>query len=118
MSIGSKLKVESKGMFATFIFYAIIGIVFLVWLPMADFAPHLALIGIFSLITAYGLIRKQTWTTWLILILFLGATTFSVFMISYVLTSDLILASGMIVYLVLTWVFTIYALMNRKTLGS
>ena len=118
MSLGSRLKIESKGMFATFAFYAIAGIIFLVLLPMASFAPHLGIVGMFSLITAYGVLRKRVWAIWFVMILFLVGTTFSAFMIFNILQLGYILGVSAIAYLVLTWVFTVYAWAKRKIFES
>ena len=114
MSLGSRLKIESKGMFATFAFYAIAGIIFLVLLPIASFAPHLGIIGMFSLIAAYGVLRKRVWAIWFVMILFFVGTTFSVFMILNIPQVDFLLGVSAIAYLVLTWVFTVYAWAKRK----
>jgi uncharacterized membrane protein (DUF2068 family) len=118
VSIGSKLKIESKGTFATSVFYAIVGIIFFVLLPMSSFAPHLAIIGIFSLITAYGVFRKRVWAVWFVVILFFVATTFSAFLIYNILQIDSLLGISAIAYLVLTWVFTLYAIAKRKVFES
>jgi len=112
------LKIESKGMFATFIFYAVVGITFLVLMPMANFPPHIGIIGIFSLVTAYGVFRKRAWTIWFIIILFFSATTFSAFMIGDIMTKDYVLGTFMIAYLILTWGFSAYATSKRNTLES
>lgn len=116
MSITSRI--GSRGMFATSIFYAIVGIVFLVLLPLTAFAPHIGLLGIISLVTAYGLFRKRAWSFWLIVILFVSYTTFALFMIYDVLAKDLITSVIMFAYLILTWIFTGYAALNRATLGA
>jgi len=105
-------------MFATFIFYAIVGIIFLALMPMANFPPHIGIIAIFSLVAAYGVFRKRAWAIWFIIILFFVATTFSAFMISDIMTGDYLLGASMIAYLILTWVFTAYATSKRKTLES
>lgn len=118
MSLKSSLKIESKAMFATTVFYAVVGLVFLVLLPMSGFPPHVALLGIFSLVTAYGMLRKRAWSFWLVLILFFSGTTFAFFMIYNVLNRDLILGIGMIVYLILTWIFTAYVGAKRNTLET
>jgi hypothetical protein len=118
MSLGSRLKIESKGMLATSAFYAIVGIIFFVLLMMASFAPHLGIIGIFSLVTAYGVYRKRTWAIWFVMILFFVGTTFSAFMIYSILGADYILGISAIAYLVLTWVFTTYAVTKRKVFES
>jgi SNF family Na+-dependent transporter len=116
MSLKSKLKIEDVGMFLAFIFYAVVGIAFFVALPMANFPPHIGIIGIFSLITAYGLFMKRTWAIWFVAALFFIATTFSAITLYYVFGNDSLLTISMIAYLVLTWVFTVYALAKRKTL--
>lgn len=85
MSFKSKLKIESVGMLMSSVFYAIAGIACLAVLPMANFAPHVGIIGISSLIAAYGLIKKRVWTIWLITVLFFIATTFSAYTL-YVLS--------------------------------
>jgi hypothetical protein len=118
MSLKSKLKIENLGMFAAFIFYAIVGIVCFAVLPMADFPPHIGIIGIFSLIAAYGLFKKRVWAIWLVAMLFFIATTFSAVTLYYVLLNDLLLGISTIAYLILTWVFTVYTTAKRKTLES
>jgi hypothetical protein len=114
MSIGSRLKIESMGMFATSVFYVIAGIIFFVLLPMASFAPYLGIIGIFSLVAAYGVFRKRAWVIWFVIILFFVGTTFSAVMIYNILQIDFLLGMGAVLYLVLTWIFTAYAVTKRK----
>jgi len=118
MSLGSRLKIESKGMFATFAFYAIAGIIFLVLVPIASFAPHLGIVGMFSLITAYGVFKKRVWTIWFVMILFFVGTTFSALMIYNTPQLDYLLGVTAIAYLILTWVFTVYAWTKRKVFES
>jgi hypothetical protein len=116
MSISSRI--GSKGMFATSVFYAVVGIVFLILLPMSGFAPHIGLLGVISLVTAYGLFRKRTWSLWLIVILFVSYTTFALFMIYDALATELITSTIMVAYLILTWIFTGYAALKRATIGA
>jgi hypothetical protein len=117
MSLGSKLKIESKGMFASFIFYAIVGIVSFAVLVMAYFPPHLGIIGIFNLATAYGLLRKRSWSIWFVIMLFFIATTFSAYTLYYY-WQNLLFGLSMSVYLIMTWIFTIYTVSKRKILES
>ena len=114
MSLGSKLKIESKGMFTAFVFYAVVGIICFIVLAMDFRLVHIGIIGIFSLITAYGLFKKQVWTIWLIAMLFFIATIFSTYTLYCFLGKDLILNISMIAYLILTWVFTAYTGAKRK----
>jgi hypothetical protein len=118
MSIASRLKIESRGMFATFIFYAIVGVIFLVLLPLSGFPPHIGIMGIFSLVAAYGIFQKRKWAIWLVVILFFVATTFSLYMIYYYLAKDYTVGLSTIAYLILTWIFTIYAASKRGTLET
>lgn len=118
MSIKSKLNMEDKGMFASFLFYAVVGIIFLALLPMTSFPPHLGIMGIFSLISAYGLLMKRKWTIWFVIILFFAATTFSAYMMYYYLLKDYVIGATMTVFLILTWVFTAYAVSKRGSLES
>ncbi len=117
MSIASKMRIENKGMFVTSAFYAAVGVVFFALLVIAGFLPYLGIIGIFSLITAYGVFRKRGWVVWFVMILFFVGTTFSFVMIYYIPEENL-LGIGAVVYLVLTWIFTAYAMMKRKAFES
>jgi len=118
MSLRSKLKVESVGMFVAFVFYAVVGIICFVELPMTNFPPHIGIIGILSLITAYGLLKSRTWTLWVVIALLFIATTFSAYTLHFAFEKDVLLAVGMIIYLIFTWVFTAYTAAKRKALES
>jgi hypothetical protein len=118
MSLRSKLNIESRGMMATLVFYAVVGVIFLALLPLTSFAPHLGIIGIFSLIVAYGVFAKRNWTIWFIVVLFFVATTFSAYMLYYYLQSDYVLSIAVIAYLVLTWIATAYVASKRGSLES
>jgi hypothetical protein len=116
MPLRSKLKTENIGTFAALAFYVIVGIVCFAVLPMANFPPHIGIIGILSLITAFGLFKKRIWTIWFISVLFFVATTYSAYTLYYYLGKDLLLGTSASAYLILTWIFTAYAAAKRKTL--
>jgi hypothetical protein len=118
MSLRTRLGIESGEMVAALFFYVIVGIVFLASLPLTDFAPHLGIIGIFSLVTAYGTLKKRSWTIWPVIILLFAGTTFSLYTLYFSLPSNYILGLGTIVYLVLTWVFTGYLFSKRRSLET
>ena len=119
MSLKSKLKMESVGMSAAFVFYAIVGIACFAVLAIGDFRLiHIGIIGILSLITAYGLFKKRIWTIWVVVALFFIATTFSAYTLYHALEKDLLLDMSMVAYLILTWIFTAYTATKRKTLES
>ncbi len=116
MSVISRLRLEGKGMLAATVFYAVVGVAFAVWMVLASFPVHVGIIAGFSLVTAYALAMKRGWALWFVLVIFFTATTFAAFMIYGFVTSNLMLGVGMILYLVLTWVFTAYVANKRGSL--
>jgi len=118
MSLRSKLQVENVGLFAALVFYAIAGVICFAMLVIDLRLVHIGIIGILSLITAYGLFKKQVWAFWLVVMLFFIITTFSAYTLYYVIWKNLILDISLIAYLVLTWVFTVYTAAKRKIFTS
>ncbi len=118
MSFASKLKMESVGMVLTLIFYLIVGVISFAMLVITYSPPSIGIIGIFSLVTAYGLFRKRNWTIWFVIILFLTATTFATYTLYYYFWQNLLFTTGVLAYLILTWVFTAYTASKRKTLET
>jgi hypothetical protein len=115
VSLATKLKALNRMEIASIAFYAVTGIILFVFLPLSGFPPHLALIGIVSLITAYSMFTKRVWAPWLVGILFVVNSVFSLYTLYAVGFSNALTAVSMIVYAVLTWVFSINILLRRKT---
>ena len=115
VSLGAKLKAGNVQMVSAIIFYSAVGIICFALLPIANFPPHIGIIGVLSLITACGLFKKRVWTIWFGMVLFFVATTFSMYTLYY-LWQNLVFAASMAVYLVLTWVFTAYMVSKREAL--
>ncbi len=119
MSLRSKLEIESFGMFSAFAFYAAAGISCLAILAMVDFRlVHIGIIGVLNLMVAYGLLKSRVWTIWVVIALFFIATTFSVSMLYFAFWENMLQDAILIVYLFLTWVFTVYTGARRKALES
>jgi len=114
VSIASRLKSLKRFELASLAFYVISGLVLLVFLPLTGFAPQLGLLGIISLIVAYGLFTKRAWTPYLLFVLLLAATTFSLYTLFSIGFSYVLIATSMIVYAVLMWVFAIYIFFLRR----
>jgi hypothetical protein len=114
MSFASKLKTIGAQTLAPAAFYGAVGIIFLVLLPLADFPPHIGLIGILSLVTAYSILKKRAWAVWLVGILFAVATTLSLYTLYVIAFTNWIVSASMIVYAVLTWIVTLYMILKRK----
>lgn len=119
MSLKQKLKMENVGMIAAFVFYAVVGTICFVVLAIVDFSLiHVGIIGILSLITAYGLLKSRVWALWVIIALLFIATTFSGYTLYFAFEKDVLLDASMIAYLIFTWVFTAYTAAKRKALES
>jgi SNF family Na+-dependent transporter len=114
VSFASKLKSVGVQTLAPAAFYSAVGIIFLVLLPLADFPPHIGLIGILSLVTAYSIFKKRAWALWLVGILFAVATTLSLYTLYVIAFTNWIVSASMIVYAVLTWIITLYMVLKRK----
>ena len=119
VSFRKKLKMEDIGLLVALVFYVIVGIICFAVLAISDFRLiHISIIGILSLIAAYGLLKSRVWTLWIVVALFFIATTFSVYMLYSAFQKDLLLDVSVIAYLVLTWVFTAYTAAKREALES
>ncbi|MGQ9507328.1 MAG: hypothetical protein ACUVTB_05660 [Candidatus Bathycorpusculaceae bacterium] len=113
-----KIKMENVGIFLALTFYVVVGVICFVVLPLANFLPTLGIMGVLSLITAYGIFKKRFWAIWLVVMLLFIATTFSASMLYSYFGKDLIIDISMFAYLILTWIFTAYAVAKRKVFES
>jgi len=116
MSFASRLKIQNIGMFSASMFYVIAGIVLLIALLVTGFPPHIGIIAIFSLATAYGLFKKRSWTIYFIFIIFFTVTAFAVYTLYSYFLQNALFTTAILVYLALTWIFTAYTASKRNTL--
>jgi hypothetical protein len=93
---------------ASYLFYIVGGIILLVFVPITNFPPNLALLGILSLATGYFLYKERKETMWLIVIYFITASVFSLYTVIINGFGNYMVASLLIAYALLTWIFTIY----------
>lgn len=110
-------------LFAFAVFYAVAGCLQFVILAFLGFGffPAAAL-GVLSLITAYGLIKKKRWLTWLITALLFLGTTFGGFTLYYSILREtfspniqiLLFHLALIIYLALNVIAVVYALAKRE----
>jgi len=114
LALASRLKNFNRIELLSLAFYALSGLILLVSLPFASYPPQLGLLGILSLIVAYGVFTKRGWAPWLIFILFISATTFSLYTLVVAGFTDALVGLSLLGYLVLTWVFAIYLLLIRR----
>ena len=114
MSLSKRLKNFKPFQLASIAFYAVTGLILLAFLPLTGYPPHLGFLGIFSLITAYSLFVKRGWAPWIVAILFIVNTAFSLDVLLSIGFSNIVVALSMLAYAFLTWMFTAYLLMKRK----
>jgi len=114
VSLATKLKTFKPFELAAIAFYAVTGIILLAFLPFTSFPPHLGFLGILSLITAYSLFAKRGWAPWLVAVLFIVITAFSLVILFSIGFSNVIVSLSVLAYAVLTWIFTAYILLKRK----
>jgi SNF family Na+-dependent transporter len=113
VKLASTLRNTELATLAPTVFYAAVGMAFLVLLPTAGYPPHIGITAVVSLITAYALFTKKRWATWLVVILFFVATTISFYTLYFILLNDWIASVALIVYVALTWYFTYFSLLKR-----
>ena len=115
MNLATTLKSFKRIELASLLFYVVTGIIFFVFLPLSNFAPQLALLGILSLIVAYGLFTSRGWAPWILFVLFVAANAFSLYTLIAAGFSNPLLGIGMVAYAVFTWIFGVYLLLRRNT---
>lgn len=123
--MGLKSKFTHKGLVVFTVFYLVAGIGNIIIFGMNDFnPPHVALVALLSLISAIGIFRLERWSLWLVVALFFIVTTYSSFMLNFYLEENPI-SQGTInwvvvllwtIYLLLTWVATMYVVAKRGDL--
>ena len=113
MTAAFNLKNPNMGKLAPVIFYASVGALFFVLLPLANYPPHIGLTAVMSLITAYALFTRSAWAKWLVAAIFFVATTLSLYTVYSIALSNLFVSTGMLLYAVSTWYFTYYVIIKK-----
>jgi hypothetical protein len=121
MTLKSKLKVENPAVLLFSIFYAVVGAVEIFFLALTNFTapPHLGVLGLLSLITAYGLFGMRRWSVLLVTALFFlgitfGATTLYDSIILQTFERALLFHTALIAYMIVTVIAFIYVAAKRK----
>jgi len=121
MTLKSKLKVESLGMFVFSVFYAVVGAALVFILVVSNFTapPHVGVLGLLSLITAYGVFRMRKWSVLLVIALFFLGITFDATTLYYLIVwqtfeEALLFYVTLIAYLIMTVVASLYVVAKRE----
>jgi hypothetical protein len=113
VSLATKLKTFKPLELESLAFYAGSGIILFAALFLTSFPPHLAFLGILSLITAYSFLAKRGWTQWLVAAMFIIITAFTLDTLFSAGFSDALVGVSMLGYAVLTWIFTAYIILKK-----
>jgi len=121
MTLKSKLKVESPVVFLFSVFYIIAGVVEVFYLVVENFAapPHIGVLGLLSLITAYGLFKMRKWSVLLVTALFFsgitfGATTLYNSVTLQTLEGALLFHTALIAYMIMLLIAFVYVVAKRE----
>ena len=121
MTLKSKFKIENPIGFLFSVFYIIAGAVEVSYLVIEKFVapPHIGVLGLLSLITAYGLFKMRKWSVLLVIALFFlgitfGATTLYYSIVSQTFEGALLFHVALIAYLFMTLVASIYVIAKRE----
>jgi len=121
MTLKSKLKVENPVVLLFSVFYAVAGAAEIFVLAVTNFTapPHLGVLGLLSLITAYGLFKMRRWSVLLVTALFFLGVTFSATtlydsIILQTFEGALLFHVALIAYMIMTVVAFMYVAAKRK----
>jgi len=114
VSLAAKFKKLNRIWLASIAFFTVTGILLLLFLPLTGFPPHLGFLGVVSLISAYSLFNRRVWAPWLVFILLITNTVFSLFTFYLVGFSNILIALTMLTFAGLTWAFTLPLLLKKK----
>jgi 4-amino-4-deoxy-L-arabinose transferase-like glycosyltransferase len=121
MTLKSKFKVENPVVFLFSIFYIIAGAVEVFYLVTEKFAapPHIGVLGLLSLITAYGLFKMRKWSVLLVTALFFlgitfGAITLYNSVIWRTFEGELLLHTALIAYMIMLLIACVYVVAKRE----
>jgi len=120
MTSKSKFKVENPIAVLFSVFYIIAGAVEVSYLVIENFRfPHIGVLGLLSLITAYGLFKMRKWSVLLVIALFFlgitfGAITLYNSVILQTFEGALLLHTALIVYMIMLLIALIYVVAKRE----
>ena len=121
MTLKLKFKVENPVVFLFSVFYIIAGAVEVSYLVVENFAapPHIGVLGLLSLITAYGLFKMRKWSVLLVTALFFlgitfGATALYNSIILQTFEGALLFHTALIAYMIILLIAFVYVVAKRE----
>ncbi|MFQ5953405.1 MAG: hypothetical protein ACE5JK_08425 [Candidatus Omnitrophota bacterium] len=121
MTLKSKFRVESPVVFLFSVFYIVAGVVEVFYVVVENFAapPHIGVLGLLSLITAYGLFKMRKWSVLLVTALFFvgitfGATTLYDSVILQTFEGAPLFHTALIAYMITLFIAFVYVVAKRE----
>ena len=78
---------------------------------------HVGLLGLLSLITAFGVFKKKSWSVWSAFLVFCAGNAFAISLLLNPLTMEtleILSEIGLIAYLILVWATMLYLSIKRR----
>ena len=78
---------------------------------------HVGLLGLLSLITAFGVFKRKSWSVWSAFLVFCAGNAFAISLLLNPLTMEtleILSEIGLIAYLILVWVTMLYLSIKRR----
>jgi hypothetical protein len=121
--MASKFKVKRRDGLLLAVFYAVVGILQLAALTLDEGMMWIGALALLSLIAAYGLFSARKWSVWLVIMLFFPQVVFGAYSLYGVATlypsspgvSLVLLEAGLVVFIVLSFVSSVYVTAKRET---
>ncbi len=114
-------KIENPTMLLISIFYIAVGIAEVGYFVIENFTapPHIAVLGILSLITAYSIFKMKKWSVPLVVGLFVtgiafGATTLSNSITLQTFGGAMLFHTALIAYMIILLIASIYIIAKRE----
>jgi hypothetical protein len=121
MGSESRFSIKSPIVFLFALFFIIAGVIEVGYWAIKSFSvpPHIAILGVLSLITAYFFFRMKKWSVPLVIALFLmgitfGAITLHTSLILQTFGGALLFHTALIVYMIILLMAFIYIIIKRE----
>jgi hypothetical protein len=120
MTLKSKFKIENPVVFLFSVFYVIAGLAELFYIVISNFTapPHIGVLGLLNLLTAYSVFKMKRWSVPLVIALFFLGITFGAPVLYYSITQPFegtsLFQAALIAYLLMALAASIYVTAKRE----
>ena len=114
---GSKSKIGNFFAYLLAVFYLASAGFFFYSLVIDLNMIHVGLLGLLSLITAFGVFKRKSWSVWSAFLVFCAGNAFAISLLLNPLTMEtleILSEIGLIAYLILVWATMLYLSIKRR----